>query len=155
MLTELRSNSRNAFYLMQKTILAVLDSCVNPDFPFIVQDPEQKKEEKEAWSKMGSTLPVRYHFYFQLLDGDDQGKPAKIYDDEEMREVEVTEFRPHSPSVFQLIADYADSSKEQVLLMQLFFLQARRVDIDNDSFCSDLRFLCSECVTRDGHIIFA
>ena len=106
---------------MQKTILAVLDSCVNPDFPFIVQDPEQKTQEKEAWSKMGSTLPLRYHFYFQLLDGDDQGKPAKIYDDVEMREVEVTKFRSYSPSVFQLIADYADSSEEQVLLMQLFF----------------------------------
>ena len=85
---------------MQKTILAVLDSSVNANFPFIAENPEQKAQEKEAWSKMGSTLPLCYNFYFQLLDGDDQGKPAKIYDDVEMREVEVTKFRSYFPWCF-------------------------------------------------------
>ena len=85
----------------------MLDSCVNPHFPYIVRDPEQKLQEKEAWSKMGNTLPLRYQFYFQILDGDDEGKPAKTEDGREVRE-----FRSYAPSAFQLIADYAESSNE-------------------------------------------
>ena len=80
---------------------------MNPHFPYIVRDPEQILHEKEAWSKMGNTLPLQYQFYFQILDGDDEGKPAITEDRRE-----VTEFRSYAPSSFQLIADHAESSNQ-------------------------------------------
>jgi len=96
---------------MKKTVNAVLDSCVNPNFPFIVQDPEQKDNEEEAWSKM-STLPLRYHFYFQILDGDNEGKPAKIFDSAEKFQRDNDKFNSLGVSALQLIADHADSEND-------------------------------------------
>lgn len=72
-----------------------------------MRDPEQKLHEKEAWSKMGNTLPLRYQFCFQILDGDDEGKPAITEDRREVRD-----FRSYEPSAFQLIANYAKSSNQ-------------------------------------------
>ena len=85
----------------------MLDSCVNPDFPFTAQDPDEKDVEK--WSKLGSKIPLRYHFYFQVLDGDGDGRPAKTKNG-----AEVNNFQSYSASAFQLIVDYADSAEDQV-----------------------------------------
>ena len=33
--------------------------------------------KETAWSSVPD-VPIRYHFYFRLLDGDDQGRPGRI-----------------------------------------------------------------------------
>ena len=95
--------------------MAVLDSFVNPDFPFYTQGPEEKAAKvKEKWSELGCKIPLRYHFYFYLLDGDGDGRPARTKNG-----AEVKDFKSYSASAFQLIADYADSAGEQVFTLYL------------------------------------
>eukprot|EP00794_Sanderia_malayensis_P018139 gene18139-19949_t len=56
---------------MKKTMIAVLDSLINPDWPML---PEDKKEEHEKeWYRVPE-IPIRYHFFYQILDGDENGK---------------------------------------------------------------------------------
>ena len=38
---------------------------------------DEKKDAEEMWSKMPD-VPIRYHFYYRILDGDERGRPAKI-----------------------------------------------------------------------------
>ena len=93
----------------------MLDSCVNPDFPFYTQSPKEKAAMvKEKWSELGCKIPLRYHFYFNLLDEDGDGRPAKTKNG-----AEVKEFNSYTASAFQLIADYADSAEDQVFTLYL------------------------------------
>ena len=59
---------------MKKTTLAILDCLINPDFPYVPVQPGE--EEEMAWSKIPD-LPMRYHVYYRLLDGDVNGRPAR------------------------------------------------------------------------------
>ena len=55
-------------------MVAVLDCCVNADWPYIPVREGERQEE--AWSKI-QDMPLRYHFYYRLLDGDLNSEPAK------------------------------------------------------------------------------
>eukprot|EP00794_Sanderia_malayensis_P020476 gene20476-22492_t len=58
---------------MKKTVVAVLDSLVSPDWPYI--PVEMPGEEESEWSTVPD-VPIRYHFFYRILDGDDEGRPA-------------------------------------------------------------------------------
>lgn len=81
---------------MKQTVITILDCCVNADWPYVPVKSGQRKEE--AWSKIPD-MPLRYHFYYRLLDGDQKSEPAKI--NNEMN----PEFDHWSPSCLQLLAD--------------------------------------------------
>ena len=49
----------------------MLDCLINPDWPYIPVEDEEVKESQ--WRKIPD-LPIRYHFFYQLLDGDDEGR---------------------------------------------------------------------------------
>ena len=57
--------------LSQKTVIAVLDSLISPDWPNL---PKKKQEEyEEQWHQVPD-IPVRYQFYYNILDGDEHGR---------------------------------------------------------------------------------
>jgi len=82
---------------MKKTVVAILDCCVNADWPYM---PVQEGERKElAWSRIPDA-PTRYHFYYRLLDGDLSSEPAKLPSGEIN-----PEFDHRAPSCLQLLID--------------------------------------------------
>lgn len=52
-------------------MIEVLDCLINPEFPFIPNNPDEKAED--SWSKIPNK-PQRYHVYYRLLDGDQNGR---------------------------------------------------------------------------------
>ena len=75
------------YFSAQKTVIAILDCLINPDWPYT--PVEEKKDADEMWSKMPD-VPIRYHFYYRILDGDECGRPAKIkYTQDDGVEVEI------------------------------------------------------------------
>ncbi|XP_065070514.1 uncharacterized protein LOC135695372 [Rhopilema esculentum] len=56
---------------MKKTVIAVLDSLISPDWPNM---PENEQDTYlNEWHRVPD-IPVRYHFYYQVLDGDNYGR---------------------------------------------------------------------------------
>jgi len=87
---------------MKKTCLAILDCLINPDFPYVPVQPGEHHEA--AWSKIPN-LPMRYHVYYQILDGDDKGRPARIKDPQTGKYTYNKEFNHRAPSGLYLIAN--------------------------------------------------
>ena len=59
------------FCILQKTVIAVLDSLISPDWPNM---PENEQDTYlNEWHRVPD-IPVRYHFYYQVLDGDNYGR---------------------------------------------------------------------------------
>lgn len=52
-------------------MIAVLDCLVNPDWPYI---PVEKEEEAEKEWSCVPDIPIRYHFFYRILDGDQEGR---------------------------------------------------------------------------------
>ena len=50
---------------------------INPEFPYIPKDPDQKEDENEAWSLLPNVKPQRYHCHYKILDGDCYGRFEK------------------------------------------------------------------------------
>lgn len=59
----------------KRTCLAILDCQVNPDWPFL---HEGKKEKGDQFTSCIPNVPVRYHFFYRILDGDDCGRPPSF-----------------------------------------------------------------------------
>ena len=53
---------------------------------------KEKKDAEKMWNKMPD-VPIRYHFYYRILDGDECGRPAKIKITDEERDNEEREIR--------------------------------------------------------------
>ncbi|XP_028394669.1 transient receptor potential cation channel subfamily A member 1-like isoform X2 [Dendronephthya gigantea] len=66
---------------MSKTVVAVLDSLVNPHWPYLPErkDDDNSEEIERAWSSVPDD-PLDYHFYYNVLDCDDEGRIPKIND---------------------------------------------------------------------------
>jgi len=56
---------------MGKTVVAVLDSLISPDWPNLPKKEQEKYEEE--WHQVPD-IPVRYQFYYNILDGDEHGR---------------------------------------------------------------------------------
>lgn len=81
---------------MQSTVIAILDACMNPDWPFV---PTAKGENVEmAWSRL-QDKPIQYHFDYRLLD-DDQDSEQPIANG-----VQNEGFKHLQPSCLQLIVE--------------------------------------------------
>ena len=76
---------------------------MNPDWPFIPVNKADKEAEESEWSDIPN-VPIRYHFYYRMLDGDDNGRQAK------KNNIVNEDFNHRSKSCLQLIAE--SSSKE-------------------------------------------
>jgi len=74
---------------------------MNSDWPFI----KDGEEEGDDYSSCIPNVPVRYHFFYRMLDGDDYGQSPKTEDG-----TPNEEFRYSSKSCLQLLAE--NSSKE-------------------------------------------
>ncbi|XP_065057965.1 uncharacterized protein LOC135685817 isoform X2 [Rhopilema esculentum] len=60
---------------MKRTVVEVLNSTVNRHWPL---NPGAEDDDSEVENlHVISDDPVRYHFHFQILDGDQQGRPPK------------------------------------------------------------------------------
>ena len=70
----------NRIFCQQKTVIAVLDSLINPEWPFLPLRDSDGADVREKWQHLIDT-PTRYHFYFRILDGDRYGrKPYCLQD---------------------------------------------------------------------------
>ena len=50
---------------MKKTVLAILDSCVNPHWPYLQnRDKDEEDVPQEAWDGYPE-MPLQYHFYYR------------------------------------------------------------------------------------------
>ena len=82
-------------------MVAVLNSLINPHWPFLPKVPREAKEYKDeierAWSSVPGD-PMQYHFFYHLLDADDKGREPKIGD------VENHSFNRKSKSCLRCIA---------------------------------------------------
>ena len=64
-------------------MVAVLDRLINPHWPFLPEKKTRYANEQEeegverAWSSVPDD-PRKYHFYYHILDADEQGRMAKI-----------------------------------------------------------------------------
>ena len=52
---------------------------INPEFPYIPKDPDQKDEDNEAWSHLPNVKPQRYHCHYKILDGDCYGRSVECF----------------------------------------------------------------------------
>ncbi|CAH3129267.1 unnamed protein product, partial [Pocillopora meandrina] len=69
---------------MKKTVVALLDQMVNPHWPHLPKRKEKYDSDKESAGIEGvwRTIPddpLDYHFYYHILDGDEGGRPPKVF----------------------------------------------------------------------------
>ena len=76
---------------------------MNPDWPFMPIPEEEKEEDSEGI--VLPNIPFRYHFYYRLLDGDDEGQPAKKADGSKNPEFNLNKTK----SCLQLLAENSTS----------------------------------------------
>ena len=71
----------NVFIWFQKSVIAILDCMINPDWHGIVpvNENDKEKSKEEQWSKIPD-IPMRYHFFYRILDGDRLGRSPKTDD---------------------------------------------------------------------------
>uniref|UniRef100_A0A7M5V028 Ion transport domain-containing protein n=2 Tax=Clytia hemisphaerica TaxID=252671 RepID=A0A7M5V028_9CNID len=82
---------------MQLTAIKVLDSCMNPDWPYVPVNPLE--EDDETLCKLKDD-PTSYHFYYHILDSDQSGRaPKKPVESE----AEKDRFNHIESSPFQLL----------------------------------------------------
>ena len=65
--------------VFQKTVVAVLDRLINPHWPFLPEaneDDHDADKIERAWSTYPDD-PRKYHFYYHILDADEQGRLPK------------------------------------------------------------------------------
>ena len=94
---------------LQKTVVAVLDQMVNPHWPYLPKRQEnyETEIEREAIEGVWNTIsddPLNYHFYYHILDGDERGRPPKIRDSDEHRQIENKYFNWRDKSCLHAIA---------------------------------------------------
>ena len=92
---------------MKRTVEAILDCCMNPDWPFMApSENDGDNDDGEGEDEDGVVLPdipFRYHFFYRLLDGDSEGRPGKVEDDHGLLKVNP-DFN-NSKSCLQLLAE--------------------------------------------------
>ena len=70
----------SSFCLMQKTVLAVLDKLIKPNWPYLPQckeDDENQDEVERALSGVPDD-PMNYDFFYHVLEADENGRLPKI-----------------------------------------------------------------------------
>ncbi|PFX12115.1 hypothetical protein AWC38_SpisGene23977 [Stylophora pistillata] len=100
---------------MKKTVVALLDQMMNPQWPYLPQRQEnyQTEEERVAIEGVWNTIsdnPLNYHFYYHILDGDEGGRPPKILASDERKQIENKYFNWRDSSCLCAIAK--SSNKE-------------------------------------------
>ena len=65
--------------------MAVLDSLINPHWPYLPVSDENTNEEnskriERAWTSVPDD-PLTYHFFYHVLDCDSEGREPKINDE--------------------------------------------------------------------------
>ena len=93
----------------QKTVVALLDQMVIPHWPYLPQrkDTYDTDEEEEGIEGAWSTItddPLSYHFYYHILDGDEGGRPPKIIESVEDKQIDNKYFSLKDKSCLHLIA---------------------------------------------------
>jgi len=99
------------FCVLKETVVAILDACINPDWPYVPVKKGQNAEK--AWSKL-QDKPVQYHFHYRLLDGDQNSEPARIDD------VYNKRFKHLDASCLQLLIE---STHNDVSSFMFFFVR--------------------------------
>ena len=124
----------HSLILHQKTVIAVLDNLINPDWPYIPVEDENEMESE--WRKVPD-IPVRYHFFYRILDGDDEGRPPKIYDEDLKKEVENEKFNHRSTSCLQALCESGHSEVRQMVLFYYGVSSfTTRTKFEHPVFCS-------------------
>ena len=95
--------------LLQKSVVAILDQMVNPHWPHLPKrkDHYNYQEEEEGIEGAWSTIPddpFDYHFYYDILDGDEAGRPPKVMASEGKELTDNKYFHQCDKSCLDLIA---------------------------------------------------
>eukprot|EP00112_Aurelia_sp_Birch-Aquarium-sp1_P007179 Seg1782.13 transcript_id=Seg1782.13/GoldUCD/mRNA.D3Y31 product="Transient receptor potential cation channel subfamily V member 1" protein_id=Seg1782.13/GoldUCD/D3Y31 len=61
---------------MKKTVISVLDCTVSKDWSLVRED--RKNPDGDDRFHIIADDPLRYHFSYQILDGDQEGRPARL-----------------------------------------------------------------------------
>ena len=72
---------------------------MDPDWPFM---PDNEKDNTEYIAHLPN-MPIRYHFHYQLLDGDNQGRPPYTVAKDDVKQ-KVEDFDVLTKTCLQLIA---------------------------------------------------
>ena len=88
---------------------------MNPHWPYLPVKPEKpededKEKKREAWDGIVD-MPLRYHFYFRILDGDNRGRSPYVGDTNKgssTPKVPNPEFDHRASSNLQLISNRSD-----------------------------------------------
>ena len=78
---------------------------MNPDIPFLKQYKEEEETE-EVWSKI-PTIPLRYNFFFEVLDENYEGD---YIGDSDSNYMHPAYFNISSPSALQMITNCVDEN---------------------------------------------
>lgn len=67
-------------FIIQKTVLAVLDKLINPRWPYLPQSKEDDENQDEIQRALSSIPddPMNYDFFYHVLEADDSGRQPKI-----------------------------------------------------------------------------
>ena len=84
---------------------------------------EEKKDAEKMWNKVPD-IPVRYHFYYRILDGDQHGRPARI----KLRRDDGRESEEPNPHF---------NDKEKSCLQSLCESKHNKVSLWHITYCTD------------------
>lgn len=67
-------------FIIQKTVLAVLDKLINPRWPYLPQSKEDDENQDEIQRALSSIPddPMNYDFFYHILEADDSGRQPRI-----------------------------------------------------------------------------
>ena len=67
-------------FIIQKTVLAVLDKLINPHWPYLPQSREDDENQDEIECVLSSVPddPMNYDFFYHILEADNNGRQPKI-----------------------------------------------------------------------------
>jgi len=94
---------------MKKSVVAILDQMVNPQWPNLPKrkDNYDNREEREGIEGAWSTIPddpFNYRLYYHILDGDEAGRPPKVMASEGNKLTDNEYFNWHDKSCLHYIA---------------------------------------------------
>ena len=67
-------------FIIQKTVLAVLDKLINPRWPYLPQSKDDDENQDEIQRALCSIPddPMNYDFFYHILEADNNGRQPKI-----------------------------------------------------------------------------
>lgn len=117
---------------------------MNPHWPYLPELKERYNSEEEkdviegTWSNIPDD-PLNYHFYYYVLEGDECGRPPKIQDSKQQKEIINEHFNNNSTSCLSAIA----KSQNRVSVSCICYM------VFNFTYVFNIVNVCTDCRLAD------